>query len=164
MVSCEGEGDAESESEGEAEGECWTAALAWNAFGAGKIASLIGMEGTHLLGNSLGTFRPIAQLGDRYLSLTHTCHSAFASSASSGQPLGAVHDDNGSSDLGKELVRELNRVGILADLSHTTDETTGQLPPSTIWKKRQDLPSTSWGGGGVQVYRPKDVKHRAEKM
>jgi len=96
------------------------------AFKAGKIASLIGMEGTHLLGNSLGALRIFAQLGVRYLTLTHTCHSAFASSVGSGTPLADVHEGNGLSELGKELVKELNRVGIMVDLSHTTPETMRQ--------------------------------------
>ncbi|CAM1507788.1 Fc.00g046360.m01.CDS01 [Cosmosporella sp. VM-42] len=98
----------------------------WEAFHTGKIASLIGMEGTHLLGNSLSTVRIFAQLGVRYLTLTHTCHSAFASSVGSGTPLGDVHEGNGLSELGKELVGELNRVGIMVDLSHTTDATMKQ--------------------------------------
>ncbi len=98
----------------------------WNSFKAGKIASLIGMEGTHLLGNSLGTLRLFAQLGVRYLTLTHTCHSAFASSAGSGAPIDQVHEGNGLTDLGKELVVELNRVGIMVDLSHTSDATMKQ--------------------------------------
>ncbi|KAK4939920.1 hypothetical protein LTR10_019879 [Elasticomyces elasticus] len=99
------------------------------AFKAGKIASLIGMEGTHLLGNSLGALRIFAQLGVRYLTLTHTCHSAFASSVGAGTPPGPldeVHKGNGLSELGKELVKELNRVGIMVDLSHTTPETMRQ--------------------------------------
>jgi membrane dipeptidase len=96
----------------------------WDAFNAGKIASLIGMEGTHVLGNSLGALRIFAQLGVRYLTLTHTCHSAFASSGSGGAgvPLVDAHPDNGLTELGEELIRELNRVGILVDLSHTSDQ------------------------------------------
>lgn len=98
----------------------------WDAFHAGKIASLIGMEGTHLLGNSLGTLRLFAQLGVRYLTLTHTCHSAFASSAGgTGTPL-EMGEGDGLTKLGEELVRELNRVGILVDLSHTTVATMKQ--------------------------------------
>lgn len=102
----------------------------WRAFRNGRVASLIGMEGTHMLGNSLGVLRVFAQLGVRYLTLTHTCHSAFASATSwragGVQPLGEVHEGNGLSDLGVELVRELNRVGILVDLSHTSDATMRQ--------------------------------------
>ena len=98
----------------------------WEAFHAGKIASLIGMEGTHVLGNSLSTLRLFAQLGVRYLTLTHTCHSAFASSCGSGTPIASFHKGDGLSELGVELVKELNRLGIMVDLSHTTVATMRQ--------------------------------------
>ena len=99
-----------------------------SAFAAGKIASLIGMEGTHVLGNSLGTLRLFAQLGVRYLTLTHTCHSAFASSCGSveGSGFETIHPSNGLSALGEGMIAELNRVGILVDLSHTSIETMRQ--------------------------------------
>ncbi|KXJ87925.1 membrane dipeptidase [Microdochium bolleyi] len=98
------------------------------AFGAGRIASLIGMEGTHFLGNSLSAVRLLAQLGVRYVTLTHTCHSAFASSNGGGPgPLGAsAHAGNGLSPLGEALVGELNRLGVMVDLSHTSDATARQ--------------------------------------
>ena len=96
------------------------------AFRQGKIASLIGMEGTHLLGNSLSSLRVFAQLGVRYMTLTHTCHSAFASSNGDGSPISPAHEGNGLSALGEELVRELNRLGVMVDLSHTSDETARQ--------------------------------------
>lgn len=99
----------------------------WDAFNAGKIASLIGMEGSHVLGNSLSALRIFAQLGVRYLTLTHTCHNAFASSAGAGTPLDKAHEGNGLTELGRELVKELNRLGILVDLSHTSDETMKQV-------------------------------------
>jgi membrane dipeptidase len=79
------------------------------SFKAGKIASLIGMEGTHFLGNSLGVLRVFAQLGVRYVTLTHTCHSAFASSNGAGAPMTAVHEGNGLTSLGEELIRELKQ-------------------------------------------------------
>ena len=103
-----------------------TSAEIWSAFKSGKIASLIGMEGTHLLGNSLGVLRVFAQLGVRYLTLTHTCHSVFASSCGPGPAIEDVHAGNGLSELGEELVKELNRVGIMVDLSHTTVATMKQ--------------------------------------
>lgn len=96
------------------------------AFAAGKVASLLGVEGTHFLGNSLSTVRLLAQLGVRYVTLTHMCHSAFASSAGFGNPLPpSGHGDtgNGLSALGRALVAELNRLGVLVDLSHASDET-----------------------------------------
>lgn len=98
-----------------------------SAFESGKVASLLGMEGTHFLGNSLSTVRLFAQLGVRYVSLTHMCHSAFASSSGFGKPMGpSGHEGNGLSDLGKELIAELNRLGLLVDLSHSSDETARQ--------------------------------------
>jgi membrane dipeptidase len=107
-----------------------TSADVWNAFRAQKVASLMGMEGTHMLGSSLGVLRIFAQLGVRYLTLTHTCHSAFASATAwrmgDAGPLRNVHEGNGLSDLGVELVKEANRVGIMVDLSHTSDETMRQ--------------------------------------
>ncbi|KAH8885858.1 membrane dipeptidase [Thozetella sp. PMI_491] len=98
------------------------------AFQGGKIASLIGMEGTHMLGNSLGAMRVFAQMGVRYVTLTHMCHSAFGSANGAGGDdyIAAVHEGNGLTDLGRELIRELNRLGVLIDLSHTSDNTSRQ--------------------------------------
>lgn len=98
-----------------------------SAFKAGKVPSLLGMEGTHFLGNSLSTVRLFAQLGVRYVSLTHMCHSAFASSAGFGKPMApSGHEGGGLSDLGRALVAELNRLGVMVDLSHSNDETARQ--------------------------------------
>lgn len=90
------------------------------AFESGKIASLLGMEGTHFLGNSLGVLRIFAQMGIRYLTLTHVCHSAFASSAGNGTKLEDMHPGNGLGQLGPDLIAELNRLGIMVDLAHTS--------------------------------------------
>ncbi|RDW57255.1 dipeptidase-2 [Coleophoma crateriformis] len=125
------------------------------AFQNGKIASLIGMEGTHLLGNSLGAMRIFAQMGVRYITLTHMCHSAFASANGLGGVENAppVHPGNGLTDLGRDLIRELNRLGVLIDLSHTSDNTSRQaLELSTapviwthagsraIWDHQRNIP------------------------
>ncbi|KAK5115301.1 hypothetical protein LTR62_001501 [Meristemomyces frigidus] len=96
------------------------------AFDDGKIASLIGVEGTHFLGNSLSTVRLLAKMGMRYMTLTHICHSAFASSNGAGGKMRSVHPGNGLTDLGRELIYELNRLGVMIDLSHTSDETATQ--------------------------------------
>ncbi|CZR66450.1 related to Putative dipeptidase ARB_02715 [Phialocephala subalpina] len=95
-----------------------------SAFHSGKIASLIGMEGTHLLGNSLSTVRLFAEMGVKYLTLTHTCHSSFAASNGGGGPVEASSHGPGLTEFGKELVGELNRLGVMVDLSHTSDQTT----------------------------------------
>ena len=77
--------------------------------------------------NSLSLLRLFAQLGVRYLTLTHTCHSSFASSSGSGAPIKPVHDGNGLTSFGMKLIYELNRLGVLVDLSHASDETARQV-------------------------------------
>lgn len=94
-----------------------------SAFHAGKIASLIGMEGTHFLGNSLSTVRLFAEIGVKYLTLTHTCHSSFAASNGGGGYMEPSNHGPGLTSFGKELVVELNRLGVMVDLSHTSDQT-----------------------------------------
>lgn len=94
-----------------------------DAFAAGKTASLLALEGSHHLMNSLAVLRLFAQLGVRYLTLTHTCHTSFASSAGDGSPIEPVHDGNGLTAFGRELVPELNRLGMMVDLSHVSDQT-----------------------------------------
>ncbi|AFR93712.1 membrane dipeptidase [Cryptococcus neoformans var. grubii H99] len=87
----------------------------------GKIASLFGLEGAHMLGNSLGVLRMYHQLGVRYMTLTHSCNNAFADSAGI---FGDVKERwGGLSPLGRELIPEMNRLGIFIDLSHVSDQT-----------------------------------------
>lgn len=83
---------------------------------------------SHMLGNSLSTMRIFARLGVRYLTLTHVCHTAFASSAGAGagtdgSALAAKDERNGLTSLGRDLVGELNRLGVLVDISHVSDQT-----------------------------------------
>jgi len=87
----------------------------------GKISALIGIEGGHQLGNSLGALRQFAALGVRYVTLTHTCHNVFADSSGFFDSIEPLH--YGLSPFGEILVRELNRLGVLVDLSHTSDDT-----------------------------------------
>ncbi|KAH9163928.1 membrane dipeptidase-domain-containing protein [Lactarius sanguifluus] len=87
----------------------------------GKISALIGIEGGHQLGNSLGALRQFAALGVRYVTLTHTCHNVFADSSGLFDGIEPLH--HGLSPFGETLVRELNRLGVLVDLSHTSDDT-----------------------------------------
>ncbi|KAG8700889.1 hypothetical protein FRC08_004403 [Ceratobasidium sp. 394] len=90
----------------------------------GKIASLIGVEGAHQLGNSIAVLRQYYTLGARYMTLTHACNNAFADSAGIFKPIPPTH--GGLSPLGRELIHEMNRLGMLVDLSHTSDETAVQ--------------------------------------
>ncbi|KAB5593404.1 hypothetical protein CTheo_3142 [Ceratobasidium theobromae] len=87
----------------------------------GRIASFIGVEGGHQIGNSLAVLRQYYALGARYMTLTHSCNNAFADSAGIFERIPAAH--GGLSSLGQELIREMNRLGMLVDLSHTSDET-----------------------------------------
>ncbi|KAG5638792.1 hypothetical protein H0H81_010021 [Sphagnurus paluster] len=90
----------------------------------GKIASLLGVEGGHQLGNSLAVLRQYYALGVRYVTLTHTCHNAFADSC--GFLPGIIPFHGGLSALGQTLIDEMNRLGVLVDLSHTSDATAAQ--------------------------------------
>ncbi|KAG2153641.1 membrane dipeptidase-domain-containing protein [Suillus bovinus] len=89
-----------------------------------KIASILGVEGAHQLGNSIAVLRQYYELGVRYVTLTHTCHNAFADSC--GMLIPSVPRHYGLSPLGFRLVEEMNRLGMLVDLSHTSDMTATQ--------------------------------------
>lgn len=86
-------------------------------FASGRVASLIGAEGGHSIGCSLGTLRMLYRLGVRYLTLTHNDNVAWADSATDTPRLG------GLSEFGREVVREMNRLGMLVDLSHVSPGT-----------------------------------------
>jgi membrane dipeptidase len=94
-----------------------TAADVERIFKAGRIASLIGMEGGHSIDNSLGALRMFYKLGARYMTLTHSSNTPWADSATD-KP-----EHHGLTPFGEEVVREMNRLGMLVDLSHTSPET-----------------------------------------
>ena len=83
----------------------------------GKIASLIGMEGGHAINSSIATLRMMYRLGARYMTLTHSLNVPWADSATDTAKL------DGLSPLGEEIVREMNRLGMLVDLSHVSPAT-----------------------------------------
>ncbi len=83
----------------------------------GKIASLIGVEGGHSIDNSLGVLRMYYELGVRYMTLTHSDNTDWADSATD-KP---VH--HGLTEFGEQVVREMNRLGMLVDISHVSPET-----------------------------------------
>jgi membrane dipeptidase len=87
---------------------------------AGRVASMIGVEGGHAIGGSLGTLRVLTELGMGYLTLTHNDDTPWADSATGEHPHG------GLTRFGEEVVREVNRCGWLVDLSHTSDDTMRQ--------------------------------------
>jgi membrane dipeptidase len=88
-----------------------------DAFAKKRIGSLLGMEGGHAIENSLGALRAYYDLGARYMTLTHNVTLDWADAASDS----ARHD--GLTEFGKEVVREMNRLGMLVDLSHVSPAT-----------------------------------------
>jgi membrane dipeptidase len=85
--------------------------------GEGRIASLIGIEGGHSIATSLGVLRAFARLGVRYMTLTHNHNTSWADSAAAGPAVQGLNDD------GRAVVREMQRIGILVDLSHVAPVT-----------------------------------------
>ncbi len=94
-----------------------TAADVQRAFAAGKIASLLGAEGGHSIASSLGVLRALYLLGVRYLTLTHNSNVGWADSATD------TPDAGGLTDFGRAVVREMQRIGMLVDLSHVAPST-----------------------------------------
>ena len=94
-----------------------TAADAERIMAAGRVASLIGAEGGHSIGSSLGTLRALYALGVRYMTLTHNRNLPWADSATDEPSVG------GLTEFGREVVREMQRLGMLVDLSHVSPDT-----------------------------------------
>jgi membrane dipeptidase len=83
----------------------------------GQIAALLGVEGGHMINSDLAVLRKYAALGVRYMTLTHSGNDEWADSSTDK----AVH--NGLSNFGKDVVREMNRLGVMVDISHVSDKT-----------------------------------------
>jgi membrane dipeptidase len=83
----------------------------------GKIATLMGVEGGHMINCDLDVLRKFAGLGVRYMTLTHSGNDEWAD-ASTDKP---AH--NGLTDFGKDIIREMNRLGVMVDISHVSDKT-----------------------------------------
>jgi membrane dipeptidase len=83
----------------------------------GKIAVLMGVEGGHMINGSLDVLRSFANSGVRYMTLTHSVNVEWADSSTDK----AAH--NGLTDFGKDVVREMNRLGVIVDISHVSDKT-----------------------------------------
>ncbi len=87
----------------------------------GKLVSLMGVEGGHMIEDRLALLRDFYRLGVRYMTLTHSFHLPWADSAGTGEPLPA--GIGGLDAFGESVVREMNRLGMMVDVSHVSDET-----------------------------------------
>ncbi|UCC32685.1 MAG: membrane dipeptidase, partial [Phycisphaerales bacterium] len=96
-----------------------TAAEVRKAKDDGRIAIIVAIEGGHLIEDSLDVLREYHSLGAAYLTLTHAGHTSWADSSGVHEPLGPLH--NGLTSFGRGVVRELNRLGMMVDVSHVSD-------------------------------------------
>jgi membrane dipeptidase len=95
----------------------WTAADIERIHREGKIAAMLGLEGGHMINDSLALLRDYYRLGVRYMTLTHFKTNNWADSSTDAQ----TH--NGLTDFGRQVVREMNRLGMMVDISHVSDKT-----------------------------------------
>lgn len=94
------------------------------AFRRGQLISPLGVEGLHQIGNSAANLRRFYDLGVRYLTLTHNCGNKFADAALWSHPIRKAPPYwGGVSPLGRQLVNEMNRIGMIVDLAHTSEDT-----------------------------------------
>ena len=94
----------------------YTAADAERIHKSGKLAALSSLEGGHLIADNLGVLRAFHRLGIRYMTLAHFQSNKFADSMTDKEV------NNGLSPFGHELVREMNRIGMMVDVSHISDK------------------------------------------
>jgi membrane dipeptidase len=100
---------------------------ALDAFKAGQLISPIAIEGLHQIGNKISNLRLYHSLGVRYATLTHNCHNIYADAAitenSNGGAGRSTPHWGGVSPAGKELIKEMNRLGMIVDLAHVSVDT-----------------------------------------
>ena len=91
------------------------------AVGQGRLASLMGLEGGHIIEGRLAALRTFHSLGVRYMTLTHSFHTSWADSSGTTEVPEPLH--GGLTAFGEEIVAEMNRLGMMVDVSHVSDET-----------------------------------------
>jgi len=97
---------------------------------SGKIASMIGVESGHAIGSSLPILRTLYDMGARYMTLTHGCNTPWADAAQVESGYFPARN-NGTSDFGRKVVLEMNRLGMLVDISHVSSDTMRQVLDTT---------------------------------
>ncbi|KAF4125406.1 membrane dipeptidase [Geosmithia morbida] len=103
---------------------CETSSCVPEAFKRGRIASMLGAEGLHQTGSSIAVIRQLFDLGVRYITVTHNCDNPYATAASTVTSGGA---DGGLTEFGAAGIREMNRLGMMIDLSHTSHRAMRQI-------------------------------------
>ncbi|KAH8680320.1 dipeptidyl aminopeptidase [Ilyonectria robusta] len=103
---------------------CDTAACVSSSFRSGKVASMLGAEGLHQTGSSIAVIRQLFDLGVRYITITHNCDNPYATAAFTVTETG---EDGGLTEFGAAGIREMNRLGMMVDLAHTSHQTMRQV-------------------------------------
>ena len=103
---------------------CDTSACVTSAFKSGKVASMLGAEGLHQTGSSIAVLRQLYDLGVRYITITHNCDNPYATAAST---VTATGEDAGLTEFGAAGIREMNRLGMMIDLAHTSHRAMRQI-------------------------------------
>lgn len=103
---------------------CDNAACVTSAFKSGKVASMLGAEGLHQTGSSIAVLRQLYDLGVRYITITHNCDNPYATAAST---VTATGEDAGLTEFGAAGIREMNRLGMMVDLAHTSHRAMRQI-------------------------------------
>lgn len=103
---------------------CDTSSCVMSAFKSGRVASMLGAEGLHQSGSSIAVIRQLFDLGVRYITVTHNCDNPYATAAST---VTATGKDAGLTKFGAAGIREMNRLGMMVDLSHVSHQTMRQV-------------------------------------
>lgn len=107
---------------------CDEASCVMKAFRKGMIPSMLGAEGLHQAGSSIAVIRQLFDAGVRYITITHNCDNPFATAAST---VTATGEDAGLSAFGAKAIQEMNRLGMMVDLSHTSHTSMRQILNTT---------------------------------
>ncbi|KAL2879446.1 hypothetical protein SGCOL_005311 [Colletotrichum sp. CLE4] len=138
---------------------------ALKAFEKGQLISPLGVEGLHQIGNSVANLRRYHALGVRYSTLTHNCHNKFADAALLESPLRKAEPLwHGLSPAGRRLIHEMNRVGLIVDLSHTSAETQIDVLGGKDWEGSKAPVIYSHSSAFSVCPHPRNVKDDVLKL